>query len=372
MRFVDEVLITVRSGKGGNGLVSFRREKFVPHGGPDGGDGGRGGDVVLFAEPGLKTLLDYHYNRRHKAEDGAPGQGNRRTGKTGKDVFLRVPVGTVVFATDGSTEPLADLTEPGQQVVIAKGGRPGRGNQHFALPWRQAPDFSIPGGEPVELEIRLELKLLADIGLVGLPNAGKSTLINRISAAKAKVADYPFTTLVPNLGMVSPSPDRSFVVADLPGLIEGAALGAGLGIQFLRHCERTRALVHLVDASGPDPLGALQTVEAELAGHGTGLEKKTVLLVASKADMPDTEDAIAALRAEAGKRGAPFFVISGLTGTGVRELVNRMGDLAMGRPEGQPWDRPPAAELAPPRKIVDEDVDVHVDVDVDVDDPHGR
>jgi GTP-binding protein len=327
MRFVDEVVITVRSGKGGNGLVSFHREKYVPHGGPDGGDGGRGGDVIFVAEQGLKTLLDFHYHRKHAAENGADGGNNNKTGRGGKDVVLKVPVGTVIFPAEGG-EPLADLAEAGRQVVVARGGKAGHGNQNFCLPWRQAPDFATPGGPAVELELRLELKLLADIGIIGLPNAGKSTLINRISAAKAKVADYPFTTLVPNLGVVSLGPDRTFVVADLPGLIEGAAAGAGLGIQFLRHCERTRALVHMVDASGPDPVGALQTVERELAAHGGGLADRPVVIVANKIDMPDTEAAVEALRAEAAARRAPFFTLSGLTGLGLKPLVQRMADLA--------------------------------------------
>jgi GTP-binding protein len=327
MRFVDEVTITVRSGRGGDGMVSFRREKFVPHGGPDGGDGGRGGDVVLVADPGLATLLEYHHHRKHHAEDGAKGGGSRRTGKGGRDCELRVPVGTLVFPATGG-EPLADLTEPGQRAVIAKGGRPGAGNSHFALPWRQAPDFATQGKPAEELEIRLELKLLADVGIVGLPNAGKSTLINRISAAKAKVADYPFTTIVPNLGVVSLGPDRTFVVADLPGLIEGAASGAGLGTQFLRHCERTRGLVHLVDASGPDPVAALAAIEAELAGHGAGLEDKPVVVVASKIDLPGIDAAVEALKAAAAARRAPFFAISGRTGAGIPDLVRAMAALA--------------------------------------------
>jgi len=328
MKFVDEAIITVRSGRGGDGLVSFRREKYVPHGGPDGGDGGRGGDVILVADPGLKTLLDFHYRRHHKAGSGDPGGRNNRTGKGGDDVTLKVPVGTVV--TDTATgEVLADFVEAGQAVVMCKGGGHGRGNARFALPWRQVPDFATPGRDGRERVIRLELKLLADIGLVGLPNAGKSTLINRISAAKAKVADYPFTTIVPNLGVVQAGgPDRTFVVADLPGLIEGAAQGAGLGLQFLRHVERTRALVHLVDASSPDPAEALAVVERELAGYGTGLASKPVVVVASKADLPGSEAGIDALRAAATERRAPFLAISALTGLGVRELVGRMATLA--------------------------------------------
>jgi GTP-binding protein len=332
MRFVDEVAIRVRSGAGGRGMVCFHREKYVARGGPDGGDGGRGGDVVFVADTGLKTLLDFRYRRRYEAGNGAPGGRNRKTGRSGEDLRLRVPVGTVVSLADG--EVLADLTVAGQQLVAAKGGKAGLGNSHFALPWRQAPDFSIPPGESEERELRLELKLLADIGIVGLPNAGKSTLINRISEARARVADYPFTTLVPNLGVVSAGPGRSFVVADMPGLIEGAAEGVGLGIQFLRHCERTRALVHLVDASAPgDPVRSLEVVERELAAHGAGLADKPVLIAANKVDMPGAEDAVEALREAARARGAPFHALSALDGRGVPELVFAMAALAFA-PDG--------------------------------------
>jgi len=329
MKFVDEAVITVRSGRGGDGLVSFRREKFVPRGGPDGGDGGRGGDVVLVADGGLKTLLDYHYRRIHKAGNGERGGRANRTGKSGRDVLLRVPPGTVVV--DHATgEVIADLTEPGQQVVVARGGAPGQGNARFALPWRQAPDFATPGKPGEEKQIRLELKLLADIGLVGLPNAGKSTLINRISAAKAKVADYPFTTLVPNLGVVSAgSPDATFVVADLPGLIEGAAQGAGLGQKFLRHIERTMAIAHLVDAAQEDPVRALETVERELLSYGAGLERKPTLVVATKLDLPGAEQGARLIEAAARERGAPFFAISALTGLGIKDLVWQMAALAI-------------------------------------------
>lgn len=336
MRFIDEAIIEVRSGRGGDGRVSFRREKFVPKGGPDGGDGGRGGDVVLEADPHLKTLLEYHFRRRHKAPDGAPGGTSNKTGRSGAPLVLKVPVGTVVFPEVGG-EPLGDLVEPGQRLTVAVGGHPGAGNQHFALPWRQTPTFARPGGDGEARVLRLELKLLADIGLVGLPNAGKSTLINRISAAKAKVADYPFTTLVPNLGVVGIG-DRSFVVADLPGLIEGAAEGVGLGHQFLRHCERTRALVHLVDAAaGDDPAADLDRVRSELVAYGHGLDTRPWILVASKADLPDTEAGTRALRDEAARRGVPFQAISSRSGQGIRELVGAMAELALGSPVGEDW-----------------------------------
>ncbi len=328
MRFIDEAVIVVTSGKGGNGCVSFRREKFVPKGGPDGGDGGRGADVVFEADPTINTLLDYHFKRKYKAPDGVPGEGRRMSGRGGVDLVLKVPVGTLVFDEDGVV--LGDLVAAGQQFVICEGGHPGKGNQHFALPWRQAPDFATPPGPAIERTVRLELKLLADLGLVGLPNAGKSTMINRISAAKAKVADYPFTTLIPNLGMVQVG-DRSFVVADMPGLIEGAALGVGLGVQFLRHCERTRALAHLVDVSADqDPVAAFQVVEKELASHGTGLESKPVIVVATKIDMPDTTAARDALKAHAESRGLKFHAVSARTGEGIEALVWTLASLALG------------------------------------------
>ncbi len=328
MRFIDEATIVIRSGKGGNGCVSFRREKYVPKGGPDGGDGGRGGDVVFEADPGMNTLLDYHFKRKHKAQDGAPGEGRRCTGRGGQELVLKVPVGTVVFDEGG--EALGDLVEAGQRFVACEGGHPGRGNQNFALPWRQAPDFATPGGPAVERTVRLELKLLADLGLVGLPNAGKSTMINRISAAKAKVADYPFTTIVPNLGMVRVG-DRSFVVADMPGLIEGAAQGVGLGIQFLRHCERTRALAHLVDVSAEaDPIEAFRVVENELSSHGGGLETKPVVVVATKIDMPGCEASRDALKVFAESRGLPFFAASARTGEGIEPLLWALARLALG------------------------------------------
>lgn len=332
MRFIDEAVIEVRSGRGGDGRVSFRREKFVPKGGPDGGDGGRGGDVILHAHPHLKTLLEYHFKRKFKAPDGDPGGTSNKTGRSGEALVLHVPVGTVVFPETGG-EPLGDLVAPGQQLVVAVGGKPGAGNQHFALPWRQTPGFAKAGGDGEMRVLRLELKLLADIGLVGLPNAGKSTLINRVSAAKAKVADYPFTTLVPNLGVVAIG-DRSFVVADLPGLIEGAAEGVGLGHQFLRHCERTRALVHLVDAAtADDPIAELDRVRNELVKYGRGLERRPWMLVAGKTDLPDASAGTEALRAEAQRRGVPFLAISSFTGQGIRELVVAMAGMALADPD---------------------------------------
>ena len=246
--FIDHAKVSVHSGKGGDGAVSFRREKFVPRGGPDGGDGGRGGNIVLVAENRIRTLLRFRYERRFAAEPGGNGSGNNRHGKNGKDITIKVPVGTVVFA-EGIEEPLVDMDRDGMRAIIASGGRGGRGNQHYATSTHQIPRFAEKG-EPGEVyELRLELKLLADVGLIGLPNAGKSTLLSRVSAAHPKIADYPFTTLEPQLGVVAVA-ERSFVMADLPGLIEGAAQGRGKGIDFLRHAERSRVLLHIVDVSG--------------------------------------------------------------------------------------------------------------------------
>src|ERR1700758_3345092 len=279
--FVDEAKIYVKAGNGGNGCMAFRREKYVPHGGPSGGDGGAGGSVILEATQHDNTLLRYRFNREFKADRGRHGEGSNRTGHSGGDMLLAVPVGTVVIDED-SGERLADLTRPGQQVTVARGGRGGRGNQHFAKPWHQAPRESEEGQPGEERHLRLELKLLADVGLVGFPNVGKSTLISRISAAHPKIADYPFTTLEPQLGVVSMDDYRSFVVADIPGLIEGAHLGHGLGTQFLRHIERTRLLAHLVDvseSSGRDPVQDFETVMRELASFGEDLAKKPMLVV---------------------------------------------------------------------------------------------
>lgn len=333
MRFVDEATITVRSGRGGDGVVTFRREKYVPRGGPDGGDGGRGGHVIVRADPSLRSLLDFRYRRSYRAEDGGRGGPNRRTGRNGRDQVLRVPAGTQVFREDG--EALADLVEAGQEVVVCRGGRGGRGNARFATPWRQAPDFATPGGEGEQAVIRLELRLLADIGIVGWPNAGKSSLINRISAAKARVADYPFTTLVPNLGVVEVAPGVTFVVADMPGLVAGASRGVGLGARFLRHCERARALVYLVDAGGEcDPVEALRTVEGELRAHSEELASRPSIIAANKCDLPGSDAAMAAVREEAERLGRPFFAVSALTGAGIPDLVRAMARLALGKSSG--------------------------------------
>src|SRR5579885_3530798 len=278
--FIDEARIRVKAGDGGNGCVAFRREKYVPRGGPSGGDGGHGGDVILFADEHHNTLLHFRFNPEHTAERGRHGEGSNRTGRDGASIEVPVPVGTIVY-DDDTGEVLHDFTRVGDRFIVAKGGRGGRGNQHFATATHQAPTEHEPGRPGEEKRLRLELKLLADVGLVGYPNAGKSTLISRISAARPKIADYPFTTLEPNLGVVELPDYRSFVVADIPGLIEGAHLGHGLGIQFLRHIERTRLLVHLVDvseASGRDPVRDFETVMEELASFSEDLVKKPMLV----------------------------------------------------------------------------------------------
>ena len=318
--FIDEVRILVKAGNGGNGCMAFRREKFVPRGGPSGGDGGRGGDVTMVASNHYNTLLHLRFNPEHKGERGRHGEGSNKTGRDGHSIDVAVPVGTVVY--DESTgELLHDFTTAGDRFTVARGGRGGRGNQHFATPTHQAPTEHEPGRPGEEKRLRLELKLLADAGLVGFPNAGKSTLISRISAARPKIADYPFTTLEPNLGVVSVD-DRTFVVADIPGLIEGAHNGAGLGTQFLRHIERTRVLVHLVDVSettGRDPVHDFHVIMAELAGFDPKLAEKPMILVASKIDVAN-KDKLAALKRYAKKKKWKLYEISAVTGKGIEEL----------------------------------------------------
>jgi GTP-binding protein len=314
---IDLVRITCRSGSGGAGCISFRREKFVPKGGPDGGDGGKGGDVWLEVDPHVRTLLDFRENPQIRAGGGRAGSGNNRTGRNGDDWVVRVPPGTVV--KDVATgEVIADLVAPAQRFRLAKGGRGGRGNARFATPTHQAPRRADPGEAGEEFTVELELKLIADVGLVGLPNAGKSTLLSRISRARPKVADYPFTTLEPNLGIVALDGERTFVVADLPGLIEGASQGKGLGLQFLRHVERTRVLVFLIDASAADPAGERALLEREIADYSATLAEKPRIIVLSKADlMPPEEHAGAPARL--GVPDARW--ISAHTGEGVRELL---------------------------------------------------
>ena len=335
--FVDEAKIYVKAGDGGNGCVAFRREKYVPRGGPSGGDGGVGGSIYLEANVNDNTLLRYRYNREFKADRGRHGEGSNCTGVSGEDMTLKVPVGTLVFDEEGE-ELLADLKQPGQRVLVAQGGRGGRGNQHFAKPWHQAPREKEEGQPGEERRLRLELKLLADVGLVGFPNAGKSTLISVISAARPKIANYPFTTLQPNLGVVNVDGGtgrhgtelgRTFVVADLPGLIEGASQGAGLGIRFLRHVERTRLLVHLIDtsdATDADPLEAFEIINAELAAFSAGLMAKPMIVVASKLDATTERSRLEELQTFCKKKGLEFHAISAATGEGVKELMKGMAD----------------------------------------------
>lgn len=333
--FIDEVTISVKAGDGGNGCLAFRREKFVPRGGPSGGDGGRGGDVAMVASPHYNTLLHFRFNPEHKAERGRHGEGSQCTGRDGKDAELPVPVGTVVY--DAATgELLHDFTAIGDRFVIARGGRGGRGNARFATSTHQAPTEHEAGSLGDAKRLRLELKLLADVALIGFPNAGKSTLISRLSAARPKIADYPFTTLVPNLGVVDAGNDRSFVLADIPGLIEGAHEGHGLGIQFLRHVERTRLLVHLVDVSdftGRDPGNDFDVILNELAEFSEALAAKPMLVVASKIDACQEASRVEAVRARAAERGLPFFAISSVTGVGIEELRFAMAERALAAPQ---------------------------------------
>jgi len=337
MKFVDQVRIFVKAGDGGNGAVAFRREKFVPKGGPSGGDGGRGGSVIFRADPQLTTLLDYRYQQHHRAQNGEHGGGSDCNGRDGDDLVLRVPVGTL-FKDEGTGEVLADLAEPGAEWVAARGGRGGLGNMNFATPTRQAPRFAQPGKPGEQITLVLELKLLADVGLVGFPNAGKSTLISVVSRARPKIADYPFTTLVPNLGVVAYKDHRSFVVADIPGLIEGASEGAGLGHQFLRHVERCKLLVHVLDAGAPDldPERALDrdmaTIERELARYSADLAARPRIVAINKIDLPEAraraEAFAATLRASA---DAPrVFLVSAATREGVDALVDACAEVLWG------------------------------------------
>jgi GTP-binding protein len=335
MKFVDEATIEVIAGKGGNGVASFRREKFIPKGGPDGGDGGRGGSILAVADRNINTLIDFRYARLHRARNGENGRGSDQYGAAAPDIELRVPVGTVVYDAD-SGEQLFDLDRHGEQVVLAAGGQGGLGNLHFKSSVNRAPRQWTPGKEGEQRRLRLELKVLADVGLLGLPNAGKSTLISKISNARPKIADYPFTTLHPNLGVVRTSPSRSFVVADIPGLIEGASEGAGLGHLFLRHLARTRVLLHLVDVSSPDPdidpipqaVDNARAIVEELRRYDAELAAKPRWLVLNKLDMVPNEDA-AALKArfcDAFEWTGPVFTVSALTGEGTQELVWALQD----------------------------------------------
>ena len=329
---VDEVRITVKAGDGGNGCLAFRREKYVPRGGPSGGDGGRGGDIIMVATKDRNTLLHFRFNPEYTAQRGRHGEGSNRTGHDGENVTVQVPVGTAVF-DDESGEQLTDFVEDGQTWLAAKGGRGGRGNARFATATHQAPTEHEDGRPGEFKKLQLKLKLLADVGLVGYPNAGKSTLISRISAARPKIADYPFTTLEPNLGVVQLPDYRSFVVADIPGIIEGAHEGRGLGIQFLRHIERTTLLAHLVDMSetGRDPIHDFETLMTELASFDEGLARRPMFLVASKMDAAQDPAKVEQLRELAAQRGLPFFEISSVTGQGIEELKFALAEKVLSR-----------------------------------------
>ena len=323
--FIDEARIRVKAGDGGNGCMAFRREKYVPRGGPSGGDGGKGGDVIMESSERHNTLVHFRFNPEYKAQRGRHGEGSNRTGREGVDVLLKVPVGTIVY-DDETGEKVHDFSHPDDRIVIACGGRGGRGNARFATSTHQAPREHEPGRPGEERVFRLELKLLADVGLVGYPNVGKSTLISVISAARPKIADYPFTTLQPNLGVAvvgQPPDEKSFVVADIPGLIEGAHTGAGLGTQFLRHIERNRLLVHLVDVSDgsgrPDPVKDVEVIAEELASFGARLEDKPVIMVASKIDVANKEK-LAKLKRYCKKKNLELFPVSAVTGKGIDDL----------------------------------------------------
>jgi GTP-binding protein len=324
--FIDRVKIRIKAGDGGDGVTAFRREKFIPRGGPSGGDGGVGGDVWMESNEGLNTLLHLRYNPEHKAGRGKHGEGSNRFGKDGESITVRVPVGTQVFDAE-SEELLFDFTEAGQRYLAAKGGKGGWGNSHFATPTRRAPKFHYTGRPGDERELQLELKLIADVGLVGFPNAGKSTLISVISAAKPKIADYPFTTLEPNLGVVDLGDFRTLVVADLPGLIEGASEGIGLGDRFLRHVERTKLILHLVDVSsisGRDPIEDYEIINRELSNYNPELGERPQIVVATKLDALDEPERLEKLREHAKADGKDFLEISSVTNLGVKELVNTL------------------------------------------------
>jgi len=326
--FIDEVTISVAAGRGGDGCVSMRREKFVPLGGPNGGDGGRGGDVVLVANRNLTTLLDQRMKREYRAEAGRNGQGANRTGRTGRSLEIHVPLGTLIYDAgreDGEDALLVDFTRDAERVVVARGGRGGRGNARFATPTRQTPDSAEPGEAGEAHRLRLSLKLLADVGLVGFPNAGKSTLLRRISAARPRVAPYPFTTLIPSLG-VAEVDERRFVAADIPGLIEGASDGVGLGDRFLRHIERTRVLVHLLDAGamlleGRDLLEGYEIIRAELAAYEASLPERTEIVALNKIDLVADRSVLEPLELELRRRGCEVLRVSGATGEGIDALL---------------------------------------------------
>jgi GTP-binding protein len=352
MKFVDEAVIEVHAGDGGNGAASFRREKYVPRGGPDGGDGGRGGSIFVVADRNINTLIDYRYQRLFRAQRGENGRGADQYGKGGEDIVLRVPVGTVIVDADGG-ERIADLAADGARAQVAKGGRGGLGNLHFKSSTNRAPRQSTPGEKGEARRLRFELRVLADVGLLGMPNAGKSTLIRAVSAARPKVADYPFTTLAPNLGVVRTDENRSFVVADIPGLIEGAAEGAGLGHQFLRHLQRTRLLLHVVDVApldpDADPVKDARAIVAELKKYDPALFAKPRWLVLNKLDLLPEDERVARAKAfvKALRWKGPAFSVAAISGTGCRELVYAIQDWLDAHPVHSASTVDAAEEAAP-------------------------
>lgn len=333
--FVDVAKIYIKSGDGGNGSVSFRREKYIPFGGPDGGDAGDGGDVIFVADASMRTLLDFKYKKKHEAGRGVNGAGSNMYGKNGEDLIIKVPIGTVIRDVETNLI-IADLKEEGQKVVAARGGRGGRGNAKFATSTRQAPDFAEPGMPGEERWVNLELKLLADVGLVGFPNVGKSTILSMVTGAKPKIANYHFTTLTPNLGVVDIPGAKSYVLADIPGLIEGAHEGVGLGIEFLRHVERTKLLIHVIDVSGiegRDPVEDFEKINEELKLYSEKLTKKLQIVAANKSDIPESEGNYEKLKEEMDKRNIKLFKISAATNQGLRELILYVGSILENLPE---------------------------------------
>lgn len=325
--FIDEAKIFVKAGDGGNGVVSFFRAKYIPKGGPDGGDGGDGGSVILEADDSMRTLMDFHYQRHFKAKRGQHGQGGNKTGQNGEHIILKVPLGTLVRDEEGNV--IADLTETGERAVVAQGGKGGRGNARFATPTRRSPSFAEKGEPAEERWITLELKVLADVGLVGFPNAGKSTLLSRVTAAKPKIAGYPFTTLTPNLGVVSLPDGRSFVMADIPGLIEGAHVGRGLGYDFLKHIERTAVIVHVIDLAGlegRDPVEDFEAVNRELELYDPRLSVRPQVVAGNKIDIPEAQENLEAVEEYMKNRGIPFYPISAAVGTGIDRLLYTVAD----------------------------------------------
>ncbi|AEV95133.1 GTPase ObgE [Pediococcus claussenii] len=350
--FVDQVKIDLKAGSGGNGIVAFRREKFVPNGGPAGGDGGRGGDIIFRVDPGLRTLMDFRYKRKFKAEPGRNGMSKQMTGKSAQDLVIAVPGGTIVKDVD-TDQVIGDLTENGQELVVARGGRGGRGNMHFASPRNPAPEIAENGEPGQELTVTLELKVLADVGLIGFPSVGKSTLLSVVTSAKPKIAEYHFTTLVPNLGMVQLDDGRDFVIADIPGLIEGASQGIGLGFEFLRHVERTKVLLHLVDMSGlteEDPFDNFKKINNELRRYNPVLMERRQIIVPTKMDLPNAEDNLSQfmnlIKNDEEYFGTEVFPISSITHSGLQDLMLHTADILDQTPDTPLVDAPESDETA--------------------------